>query len=173
MLDSPLKHTMLLSACLLLSLSALRWHEVAASAPDVIAGIDRPSALLLVQRGDCPDRTAAMTRWIAQRTANGGTAALPVSVGVLGEGPGSLPEPLEPLPRLGKDETRIAARAVLRAGIPGTPALIVVDENGGVLLADTFDPRGPGPRMMRAAALFPSITATTPTNGTTPTPARR
>lgn len=172
MLDSPLRNTMLLSACLLLALSALRWHEAAAAAPDVVGGIDRPSAVLLVQPGDCPDRTAAMARWLAQRVASGGTRELPVSVGVLDDGPGALPDPLADLPRLGKADTRAAARAVLRAGIPGTPALILLDGSGAVLLADTFDPRGLGPRMMRAAELFPSIAATAPTNRLD-TPARR
>ncbi|MEX2472213.1 MAG: hypothetical protein WEA34_08550 [Gemmatimonadota bacterium] len=164
MLDSPLRHTMLLFACVFLSLSALRWHEAAVAAPDVIAGVERPSAVLLVQPGDCPDRTAAMTRWLVGQGEDGGARALPVSIGVLGDGPGALPDPLAALPRLGETDTRTAARAVLRAGIPGTPALIIVDGNGAVLLADTFEPRGPGPRIMRAAALFPRIAATTPTN---------
>lgn len=172
MLDSPLKTAMLLSACLLLTLSALRWHEAAAASPDVIAGIDRPTAVLLVQSRDCPDRTAAMTRWLAERVASDGARELPISLGVLGDGPGTLPDLLAILPRLGEADTRVAARAVLRAGIPGTPALILVDGDGAVLLADTFDPRGPGPRVMRAAALFPSIVATTPTDGSD-TPARR
>lgn len=172
MLDSPLKNAMLLSACMLLTLSAFRWHEAAAAAPDVVGGIDRPSAVLLVQPGDCPDRTAAMTRWLAEREADGGAREIPVSVGVLREGPGMLPAPLADLPRLGKADTRVAARAVLRAGIPGTPALILLDGTGAVLLADTFEPRGLGPRMMRAAELFPSIAAVTPTNRLD-TPARR
>lgn len=171
MLDSPLKNTMLLSACMLLTLSAFRWHEAAAAAPDIIAGTDRPSAVLLVQPKDCPDRTAAMTRWLADRMESGGQE-LPVAVGVLGDGPGALPDPLGLLPRLGEADTRVAARAVLRAGIPGTPALILVDVDGAVLLADTFDPRGPGPRIMRAAALFPNIAATYPTDRSA-TPARR
>lgn len=172
MLDSPLKNAMLLSACMLLAVSAFRWHEAAAAAPDIIAGTDRPSAVLLVQPQDCPDRTAAMTRWVAERMESGGVRELPVAVGVLRDGPGALPDPLATLPRLGDADTRAAARAVLRAGIPGTPALILVDVDGAVLLADTFDPRGPGPRMMRAAALFPSIAATHPMDGPA-TPARR
>lgn len=172
MLDSPLKSTMLLSACMLLTLSAFRWHEAAAAAPDIIGGIDRPSAVLLVQPKDCPDRTAAMTRWLAGRMESGRPQDIPVAVGVLGDGLGALPDPLGILPRLGEAATRVAARAVLRAGIPGTPALILVDSDGAVLLADTFDPRGPGPRMMRAAALFPSIAATHPTDRSA-TPARR
>lgn len=172
MLDSPLKTAMLLSACLLLTLSAFRWHEAVAAAPDIMGGIDRPSAVLLVQSKDCPDRTAAMTRWLAARMESGETRELPILLGVLGDGSGALPDPLGILPPLGEADTRVAARAVLRAGIPGTPALILVDGDGAVLLADTFDPRGPGPRMMRAAALFPSIAATNPKDGPT-TSARR
>lgn len=172
MLDSPLKNAMLLSACMLFTLSAFRWHEATAATPDIIAGIDGPSAVLLVQPKDCPDRTAAMTRWLAERKERGGARDLPVAVGVLRDGPGALPDPLAILPRLGNADTRAAARAVLRAGIPGTPALILVDVDGAVLLADTFDPQGPGPRMMRAAAFLPSIAATNPMDGPA-TPARR
>lgn len=163
MLDSPLRHTMLLLACVLLALSALRWHEAAAAAPDVIAGVDSPSAVLLVQRGDCPERTAAMTRWLAKRAEHGELRRLPISLGVLGEGPGTLPAPLSILSRLEGSDTRTAARAVLRAGIPGTPALILLDGNGTVLFADTFGPHGPGPRIMRAASLLSTLAETGPT----------
>lgn len=167
MLDSPLRHTMLLSACVFLALSALRWHEAAAAAPDVIAGVDRPSAVLLVQRGDCPERTAAMTRWLAGQSAQGPTRALPISIGVLGDGPGALPAALAGLSRLEEAHTNVAARAVLRAGVPGTPALILLDGNGTVLLVDTFGTNGPGPRIMRAASLLSTMASAGGASGLT------
>ncbi len=144
-------------AAALLVAAAWRWHEAGAALPDRIASIDTPSAVLLVQAWDCPDRQAAMGAWLRGVRSGGQAGALPVLLGVLGDEPGFLDPGLVALPRLDPQNVSRLARAVRRAGIPGTPALIVLDGDGRVLLTDTFATNGPGPRLALAATLLPTI----------------
>jgi hypothetical protein len=141
----------------LLVAAAWRWHEAGAAFPDRIASVDTPSAVLLVQAWDCPDRQAAMVQWVRGIGPGSSAAALPVLLGVLGDEPGFLDPSLEALPRLDPHDVSEMARAVRRSGIPGTPALILLDGEGRVLLTDTFATDGPGPRLALAATLLPTI----------------
>ena len=161
---------MLMTTGLFLAMAAARWHEAAAAAPDRVDGTEGATVVLLVQPGDCPQRRATMMRWLAafQDHPSAGEE-ISVSVAVLAEGPGAPDDRLAPLPRLDDADTRSIARAVLRAGIPGTPALALVGRDGTVLLADTFAPEGLGPRFLHAAALLPDITgALAPSPSTEP-----
>ena len=159
MSEPLMNRLMLLSAGVLLAVAAFRWHEAAAAAPDRIRGADGSSAVLVVQTGDCPLRRAAMMRWLVafQETVSG-SASAPVSLAVLRDGPGAVDDRLTSLPRLGASDTRSAARAVLRAGVPGTPAVVLLDPDGDVLLADTFAPDGVGSRFLAASSLLREVT---------------
>ena len=147
---------LVLAAALLIT-AAWRWHEAGAALPDQIASVDTPSAVLLVQAWDCPDRHAAMVEWV-KRVGSGGTATtMPLLLAVLGDDTGSLDPSLKALTRLDRHDVSRMARAVRRSGIPGTPALILLDEAGRVLLTDTFATDGPGPRLALAANLLSTV----------------
>jgi hypothetical protein len=87
---------------------------------------------------------------------------------VIGDEPVPLAAELEPLPRLGRRAVDAAVRAVLRSGLSGTPALLVLDELGRVLLTDTFERSGSGSRLALAAELLPTLHAASPSGGTPP-----
>jgi len=131
-----------------------RWHRVAAAEPDRIGGVEEPTAILLVQSWDCPDRTAAMTSWIQDVLAAPGP--LPLRLGIV-DAEGSLASGLDRLPRLDRKGVAAASRAVQRAGVPGTPALLVLAPDGSIILIDTFAIDGPGPRLALAANLLPQL----------------
>jgi hypothetical protein len=158
---------MLALAGILLVMAGWRWHEAAAAHPDRITSLsaDGPSAVLLVQERDCPDRRAAMVAWLRRIEAEDPARALPIFLGVLGGQAGFLDPMLEALPRLDAGNVSRAARAVLRSGIPGTPALVLLDPEGRVLLTDTFATTGPGPRLALAAMLLPRIAPPDPSDG--------
>lgn len=159
----------LLVATILLIMAGRRWHEAAVAQPDRIAGVDPPSAILLVQERDCPDRRAAVAAWLAELRATGGGEALPVYLAALGNETGSLDPRMDELPRLQEVQTSIAERALLRAGLSGTPALLLLDDDGHVLMADTFATTGPGARLALAADLLPAVHSfTTPTGAVEP-----
>lgn len=152
---------MLAAAMILIALAGWRWHESAAASPDRIPGVEGPTLLLLVGGGDCPDRRAAMMQWVQSVERKGDPPDLPVAVGVLrsrtrGMDPG-LDVELAGIPRLDPHGTSRAARAALRAGLEGTPALLLLDGGGRVLLADAFTERGPGPRFALAAGLLAAV----------------
>ncbi|MDZ7778462.1 MAG: hypothetical protein U5R14_00810 [Gemmatimonadota bacterium] len=144
-------------AGILLGVAGWRWHEAAVVRPDHFPGVDPPAAILVVQERDCPDRRAAMAVWLDDLHASDAGASLPVYLGVLGDDPGLLDPRTDELPRLPSAEASTAARALLRAGLSGTPALIVLDSEGHVLLADTFATTGPGARLALAADLLPAV----------------
>jgi len=131
-----------------------RWHRVAAAESDRIRGVEEATAVLLVQSWDCPDRTAAMTAWI--RSVLAGPGPLPLLLGIVGA-EGSLGPELDRLPRLDRKNVAAASRAVQRAGVPGTPALLVLAPDGSIILIDTFAIDGPGPRLALAANLLPQL----------------
>jgi hypothetical protein len=142
----------------LLALAALRWHEAAAAAPDRIRGAEGAEAVLVIQRGDCPLRRAAMLRWLTDFEEGASRSAdRLVTLAVLGDEPGAVEDRLTSLTRLGWADTRSAARAVLRSGVPGTPAVVLLGPDGSVLLTDTFAPDGHGPRILAAAATLRSV----------------
>ena len=92
-------------------------------------------------------------------------STLPVALAVLDDEAGDLDAVLEALPRLDRRSVSRAARAIQRSGIPGTPALILLDDEGRVLLTDTFATTGPGSRLVLAAKLLPSIHPPSATTG--------
>jgi hypothetical protein len=152
---------MLTAAIILIALAGWRWHEAVAASPDRIPGVEGPSLLLLVGGGDCPDRRAAMMQWVRSVGRTEDPLALPMAVGVLpsrggGVDPG-LDMELAGTPRLDPHGTSRATRAALRAGLEGTPALLLLDDRGRVLLADAFTERGPGPRFALAAGLLAAV----------------
>lgn len=136
---------------ILLALAGWRWHEAEVYAPLPVAELEAPALVLVVQPGDCPDRRAAVERWLA-------------ALGLAGEGhgPGSahlavledaglpLPTALDTLPRLSPAATRRAARALRRSGAAGTPALLLLDTDGYPAIALTFEPSGPDAALVQA-----------------------
>jgi len=145
-------------AIVLLIVTAWRWHAAEVADPDRIPEIDAPTAVLLVRADDCPDRRAAMTRW-SEGAAKAALEGMPVRwmvAAVDGREPGLAPE-LDALPRLDRPATARAARALLRAGLDGTPALLLLDGEGRVVLADHFTLEGAGNRLMLAAELTPLL----------------
>lgn len=155
MSETQTTRIMLATTVVLLALSAFRWHQAAAAAPDRIREADGAVAVLVVQPGDCPLRRAAMMAWLtAFRGRSRAPARPPVALAVLRDGPGAVDDRLTSLPRLGAADTRTAARAILRAGAPGTPAVVLLGPDGDVLLADTFEPDGLGPRILRGAHIL-------------------
>lgn len=161
------------AAIVLLMVAAWRWHGAGVVAPDRIPGIDAPSAVLLVRADDCPDRRAAMERWageVAPATVDGAPVRWMVG-SVDGREPGLDPQ-MEALPRLTPDAAARAARALLRAGLDGTPALLLVDAEGQVIFADHFTPAGPGPRLALAAELVPMLAPEQPAGSSEAAPLR-
>lgn len=156
----------MLTAAVLLVMAGRRWHEAAVAQPDRIVGVDPPSAILLVQERDCPDRRAAMAAWLEDLRATRAGETLPVYLAALGNEAGSLDPRMDDLPRLQEVQTSIAARALLRAGLSGTPALLLLDDDGHVLMADTFATSGPGARLALAADLLPTVHSFTTHTGT-------
>jgi hypothetical protein len=80
-------------AAALLVAAAWRWHEAGAALPDRIASVDTPSAVLLVQAWDCPDRQAAMVAWLRGVRSGDPGGALPVLLGVWTTNPASSTRP--------------------------------------------------------------------------------
>lgn len=153
--------TLLLVATLTLA-GVWRWHQAGANAPLKVAEVDGPTAVLIIQDGDCPDRRAAMTRWLEQvgRAAPGDDLRLRVAaVGPRGRGITRL-EGIGPLdlPSLDAREAERAGRALLRSPARGTPALLLLDGEGHPMFAATFTQTGPGPRLEVARAMILALT---------------
>jgi len=156
--------TTLATSLALLVSAGWRWHSAATASPDRISLSEGPAAVLLVQERDCPDRLRGLETWLENlrsETAEGEGAdtPLPVYLGAL-DGDGSVQGTLlADLPRLDASQVARATRAVRRSGLPGTPALLLLDADGRVLLTDTFEPSGPGTRTTLAADLIPYLYA--------------
>ncbi len=134
------------AALTLLGLTAWQWHQADVARPGRIDGVEEPTAILLLQAGDCPDRRAAVLRWLEERSERTDSSRLALMVGYLAGGQASPDGPVARLPRLEPDELAAAERALLRAGVEGTPALLLVDATGTVVLADHFTTTGLGAR---------------------------
>lgn len=165
-MPSPSTIPMWITAAFLAAGGLWRWHGAAVVQTDQLEGVHTPAAVLLVRHDDCPDRRAGMLAWLRGAAPDEALGApLPVFLGVLSEGGGlPLPEPLDEMPRIDGADARRAGRALLRAGVGGTPALVMVDHEGRVLLTESFTQDGPGPRLALTARLAPSLSpgATTP-----------
>ncbi len=134
-----------------------RWHRAALDTPLRVIHAEEPSAVLVVQAGDCPDRRAAMEDWLRARAHNGSAGGLPLQLAILTRDDRAdeetsaagtdtmLGEPLQRLPALPPDEARRAGRALLRTGARGTPAVLILDGAGRPMVASTFTATGPGP----------------------------
>lgn len=165
-MEGPFRTGMILSALMLGSLAGWRWYEAAARAPDRITGLEGGGVVFLVRSDDCPDRRAAMGVWLAREGwSREGSGPVRAAVGVVDEGDPLLDDRLSSLPMLGARDVDAAGRALLRQGLAGTPALVVVDENGFVVMVEAFTPKGPGGRLELVAKVAPRIATTT---GSTP-----
>lgn len=158
-------------AIILLLVAAWRWHGAGVVEPDHIPGIDAPTAVLLVRADDCPDRRSAMERWAAEaRAASIGGPPVRWMVAVVDAAEPRLDSGLAALPRLGPDAAARAGRALLRANLDGTPALLLVDGEGQVVFADHFTLSGAGARLALAAELVPMLVPDRPTAGAVSAP---
>ena len=146
-----------------------RWYRAALDTPLQVIYAEEPTAVLVVQAGDCPDRRAAMEDWIQARTHDGRVGEMPLQLAILdrderaqedltGAGSGVLlGESLGRLPALPPDEARRAGRALLRSGARGTPALLLLDGAGRPMLASTFTATGPGPGLADLTAVAQAL----------------
>ncbi|MEX2531339.1 MAG: hypothetical protein WD960_11250 [Gemmatimonadota bacterium] len=120
-----------------------RWHTGAVMAPLRVNPAGGPAIVLVTQGRDCPDRLAAMDRWIESvlaRTLRGGAPEIRIArLGGLVRG-GEAAEGLELLdPR----DARVAGRAFSRFATDGTPGALVLDESGHAVAGFGFTPTGP------------------------------
>jgi hypothetical protein len=127
------------AAAALLAAAGWRWHLTAVAAPVLVPGAEGPAIVLVVQDSDCPDRRAFMEQWIAelagsQSPGNGPLIYLARVRGV------DLPltRTLDSLPLLSDEGTAAATRILRRAGVGGTPALVVVGAGGRPSLSAGF-----------------------------------
>jgi hypothetical protein len=162
--------TILVGACIVLTLmGGWRWHRWESVRPGRVAAGPGGAAVLLLRDDDCPDRRRGMMDWIQAAGWEEGTGGpLPLVVGTLRGGGERLHPGLAGLPRLDRRGAREAQRAALRAGIQGTPALLLVDPSGRVLLAEGFTDAGPGPGLGLIARTVPELARGLPSTGTTP-----
>lgn len=153
--------SLLAASVVLLLVAGWKWHDAALTAPVRVGGIDEPTALIVVQEGDCPDRRAALATWIAERASTAADERAPMRLAVLGRGAG-IPEPeLGALAALPPEHVPDAARALVRFGVEGTPALLLVDASGLPVLGASFATDGPGERLDFALRLLESASGGT------------
>lgn len=134
-------HTALwaVAAAVMLAAAGWRWHAAAVAAPVLIPGAEGPAIILAVQQADCPDRRAFMEGWVAEfsepQSPGPGTTLYLARVHGAGL---PLAQALDTLPEIEEDGAAAAARVLRRAGVVGTPALVVVDPGGRPVLTAGF-----------------------------------
>lgn len=170
-----------------LALLGLSWMDANGRAPAAFQDLPTGGVILVVQPGDCPDRTTTLERWFT-RLAPAAVPApdqgraesvphqlrpepLPVAVAEMGaQGlslPPSLTALLDGLPRLAPSDANRAARALRTMAVEGSPALLVVDARGRPVLASDFTPTGAVPGLATAVALA-AAESIPPTRGNAP-----
>lgn len=150
---------------LALALWLVPWVKSTNQAAEPFQDLPSGGVVLVVQPGDCPDRTRTLTRWLEgirrQEAGAGPGESVPVGVAVLG--PADVPLPpliwaaLDGLPRLDEPEAGRAARALRGMAVEGSPALLVVDGRGRPVLASDFTPEGTMPGLATALAVNPRV----------------
>lgn len=153
--------SLLAASVVLLLVAGWKWHDAAVAAPVRVGGIDSPTAVIVVQEGDCPDRRAALTTWVAERASEPGDRPQ-MRLAALGRR-ARVPEPdLGGIAALPAEHTRDAARALVRFGVEGTPALLLVDASGLPVLGASFATDGPGERLDFALRLLEPASGSVP-----------
>lgn len=144
----------LLAATVVLVLVAgWRWHTARVTAPLRVSGVETPTAVLVVQEGDCPDRRDALEGWLAERGA-AGVDGPTIRLAALDDRAVAAGSSLAATPALERAGTRQAARALIRFGVEGTPALLLLDAAGLPVLGAAFATDGPGSRFDLALRLL-------------------
>ncbi len=138
-----------------IALGGSRWHEAAVDRPVQVLDAGTPAVVVVVQEGDCPDRRAALERWLVRiRSGTGADHGLNMRRVVLrGPQPDEATE-LGALQPLGGAEADRVVRALLRSPERRTPVLLVVDASGHTLVSFGFEAWGPGPRLAHSAHLL-------------------
>jgi len=140
-------------------LAGWRWAGALAAAPIQVADVHQPTVVLVAQPGDCPDRRAAMSAWLSLALAEAPRADLQLSLAMLRGGAPPTGPPLAELPALSEKEMSRAERALLRAGVTATPALLLLDAGGVPVMGAAFTETGLEARLVQAvqslAALMP------------------
>ncbi len=123
-----------------------RWHSGAVMAPLQVDPAGGPAIVIVTQEGDCPERLAALHRWLDRALDPGAPGKEIVRLrlaglgGVQWEGSSSSMRRAEALePR----DARNAGRAFSRFATDGTPGVLVVGEGGYALAGFGFTPAGP------------------------------
>ncbi len=171
---SPVGSGWLLAGLAVMALVLPRWAVDRWQAPLETIALPGGAVILVVQPGDCPDRTHTLSRWLltlpppasdgpraSDATSPGGlphSAALPdIRIGVVGRQDLPLSDPvtaaLKDIPRLEAAHAQAAGRALSRLGVEGTPALLVVDPRGRPVLVSDFTPEGRIPGLELALRL--------------------
>lgn len=148
---------------LLLASMAWRGHRAAVDAPVsvVVPGAVGGALVLAIQEADCPDRSRSMAEWVRTHSEALAREGIGLKVAVVGRestqptGPPdtTLPE----LPVLESDASARVGRSLLRMGVPGTPALLLLDSRGLPVLAGSFSPEGPGSGLELASRFGPFL----------------
>lgn len=171
---STLRSGWLLTGLLVVALVVPRWGVDRWQSPLESTALPGGGVILVVQPGDCPDRTETLRRWLLTLSPQFSNelhgspttspdlfthaASLPeLHVGVVGRQDLPLPNPLtdalKGIPRLQAADAQAAGRTLTRLAVDGTPALLAVDPRGRPILASDFTPDGRIPGLELALLL--------------------
>ncbi len=180
----PTAQVLMILAVVVSMAAGMKWHQGAVASVDQLDLGGVPSLLLVLRADDCPDRRGGMDRWLsslgmASPQQPSGTSVDPFHPGGGEEGsvpgldllvvhlsPAGGPTSGEladgPLSRFRSVEADVAgpaSRALRRAGVSGTPALLLLDGDGRVLLGEEVTEEGPGPRLALAGRIIQGLVA--------------
>lgn len=151
------------AAALLVVIGLAGWRGVdrAANQPvHALADSSGPTAVLVVQAGDCPDRRAALEGWLNGVQAHGTDRGAPRLQRLVLRGPApDSGSALADLPDVPAQDEGALVKALRRSGTPGTPALVLFDERGHPLFAGGFQVDGPPAGLAPAARVLGALTA--------------
>lgn len=142
-------------------LAGQRGIDAVANRPvDALAGGPGPTAVVIVQEGDCPDRRAALEAWLrdVQEGAPGPGSPQLQRLILRGTVPASHAG-LAGLPDISPENEAALVRALRRSGTVGTPALVLFDDRGQPLFAGGFELDGPPAGLAPAARALDALTA--------------
>lgn len=135
-----------------------RWAGALTTEPASVTGVDGPAVVLVAQAGDCPERTAAMHRWLANARAQQPRGDPSLQVAMLRDESPATNSPLAQLSILAAEDASRVERALLRSGVEATPALLLLDAGGRPVLGAAFTQEGPEPELFEALRFLGTLT---------------
>lgn len=163
MVSSAGKVLLGVAALLLFVAGGSRWAASWMDAPLQVLDTEGPTLVAVIQGADCPDRTAALARWLHALRRGTPDPSPPVRIAALRGFPSAGLPSTHPLADtdalLDPVEADRAERALLRSGTGHTPALLVLDGHGRPLLAGSFTDRGPDRALSEKLELLSALHA--------------